>query len=340
MTRKSRSVVATLYLLLSAVVLSANAQAQDKAEDLTLAHGLLERGKTDEAFAVLQRISARQPQLKGLAHEMGVALYKKSNFAGSIPSLLKAVDEDHGDKEAIQLLGLSYYFTGKFADAIPLLERSQSWYRVANVDALYVLGLCEIFVKNLDGARAVFAKMFDVPPDSGASYLFTARMLIRQDLGVAGESYAQKAVALDPKLPLAHYLLGELYLSQSKIPEALIELQKEMDVNPGYAGVYYKLADADMRLEKYEEAERLLQRSIWLDPASTGPYILLGKVLEKKGESELAVRTLRRALTMDPSNPISHYVLGQAYHQMGRNDEANNEFKLAEQLRQSENAKP
>src|SRR5438552_11446352 len=338
MSHKFRIIFAILYLLFSAAVLSA--KVQDKPEDLALAHSLLERGKTDEALAVLQRISAQQPQLKGLAHEMGVALYKKSNFAGAISSLLKAVDEDHEDKEAIQLLGLSYYFTGKYADAIPLLERSQSWYRLANVDALYVLGLCEIFVNNFDAARAVFAKMFDVPPDSGASYLFSARMLIRQDVSVAGEKYAQKAVALDPKLPLAHYLLGELYLSQSKIPEALAELQKELEVNPGYAGVYYKLADADMRLEKFEEAERLLQRSIWLDPASTGPYILLGKVLGKKGESELAVRTLRRALTMDPNNPISHYVLGQAYHQMGRNAEANSEFKLAEQRRQGENAKP
>jgi tetratricopeptide (TPR) repeat protein len=338
MRRKSDFVVATLFIFFWPALLSA--KAQDKAGDLAVAHGLLERGKTDEAVALLQHISSQQPALKGLAHEMGVAFYKKSDFARAIPSLLKALDEDHADKEAIQLLGLSYYFTGKFADAIPLLEQSQSWYRVANVDALYVLGLCEIFVQNYDGARAVFAKMFDVPPDSGAGYLFTARMLIRQDISVAGEKYAQKAVALDPKLPLAHYLLGELYLSQSKIPEALAELQKELEVNPGYAGVYYKLADADMRLEKFEEAERLLQRSIWLDPTSTGPYILLGKVLEKKGESELAMRTLQRALTMDPNNPIPHYLLGQAYHEMGRNDEADREFKLAEQLQQRGKVKP
>src|SRR5258708_37371463 len=144
MSLKSRIVVAIAYLLFSAIVLSA--KAQEKPEDLALARGLLERGKTDEAVAVLQRISAQQPELKGLAHEMGVALYKKSNFAGAIPSLLAAVNEDHGDKEAIQLLCLSYYFTGKFADAIHFLESSQSWYRVAHVDALYVLGLCEIVV--------------------------------------------------------------------------------------------------------------------------------------------------------------------------------------------------
>src|SRR5260370_42385156 len=103
MPRKSRIVVAIACLLFSAIVLSA--KAQEKPEDLALARGLLERGKTDEAVAVLQRISAQQPELKGLAHEMGVALYKKSNFTGAIPSLFKADEEKHGGKETNHVLG-------------------------------------------------------------------------------------------------------------------------------------------------------------------------------------------------------------------------------------------
>lgn len=314
--------------------------AQDKSADLTRARNLLEQGKTDEGMALLKEISLREPKMKGLAREMGVAFYKKSQFAQAVPYLQQALDEDANDKEAVQLLGLSYYFTGKPASAIPLLQRSQSWYRVANVDAMYVLGLCNLSIENYDAAREAFAKMFDTPKDSAAAYLFTARMLIRQGINNVGAEYAQKAVTLDPKLPQAHYLLGELYLAESKVPEAIAELQKEMEVNPGYAGVYYKLADADLRAEKWEDAERLLQRSIWLDPDSTGPYILLGKVLEKKGEFELAVRTLQHALSMDPNNPLPHYLLGQAFHQLGRNDDADREFKVSEQLRQKQNPTP
>jgi tetratricopeptide (TPR) repeat protein len=310
------------------------AAAQDNSADLGRARQLLDQGKTDEGMALLKEISLREPQLKGLAREMGIAFYKKSQFALAVPHLQQALDEDANDKETIQLLGLSYYFTGKPASAIPLLQRSQSWYRVANVDAMYVLGLCNLSTQNYDAAREAFAKMFDAPKDSAAAYLFTARMLIRQDINTVGEQYARKAAALDPKLPLAHYLLGELYLSQSKVPEAIAELQKEMEVNPGFAGVYYKLADADLRAEKLEDAERLLQRSIWLDPDSTGPYILLGKVLEQKGDFELAARTLQRVLAMDPNNPLPHYLLGQAYHRIGRDDDAQREFKLSEQLRQ------
>jgi Flp pilus assembly protein TadD len=43
---------------------------------------------------------------------------------------------------------------------------------------------------------------------------------------------------------------------------------------------------------------------------------------------------------MDPNNPLPHYLLGQAYHRMGRDDDAQREFKLSEQLRQGRSATP
>jgi tetratricopeptide (TPR) repeat protein len=235
------------------------------------ARKLMQQGHYDEGLARLQEIEAKQPDLKGLAHELGIAFYKKADYLKAVEFLKKAQQEDPKDAEAVQLTGLSYYLAGRPADAIPLLERVQGWYPSANVDASYVLGICYIQTKNYPGARTAFAKMYGVPPDSAASYLFTARMLLRQDFEPPAEEYAREAAKIDPKLPLVHYLLGELYLFQSKIPEAITEFQTELEINPGYAGVYYKLADADSRIEKYEDAEKLLQRSIWLDPTSSGP---------------------------------------------------------------------
>jgi tetratricopeptide (TPR) repeat protein len=234
------------------------------------------------------------------------------------------------------MLGLSYYLSGKPADAIPFLEKVQDWYPRANVDASYILGQCYIQTKDYPHARLAFAKMFDVPPDSAASYLFTARMLFRQEFGPVALEYAQKAVALDPKLPLAHFLLGEIHLFQSQVAEAIADFQQELAVDPGDAATYYKLADAYSRVQKFDDSERLLQRSIWLDPTSTGPYILMGKVLEKKGEPELAIRALQRAASMDPNNAITHHLLGQAYRDLGKNDDADRELKLAGQLQSGE----
>jgi tetratricopeptide (TPR) repeat protein len=301
---------------------------------------LMQQGKNDEALAVLDGIAATEPARRGVVRQIGIAYYRKSDFVKAAASFKKALEEDPSDNEATQLLGLSYYLAGRPAEAIAPLEKVQGWYPSANVDAAYILGVCYMQTKDYPSARKAFARMFGVPEDSAAAYLFAARMLLRQDFTPVAEEYAKKAVELDPKLPRAHMLLGELYLYKSRIPEAVEQFQKELELNPGDAAVYYKLADAYSRIQKYEEAEKLLQRSIWLDATSTGPYILMGKVLEKKGETALAVRALQRALAMDPNNPIPHHLLGQAYRELGRNEEADRELKLSEQLQVKQDAKP
>ena len=304
------------------------------------AHQLTEQGKFDEALASLNEISKSNPAAKNLAHEFGVIYYRKGDYRNAVVFLQRALAENPNDAEATQLTGLSLYLSEKPAEAIPYLEKVQSWYPSANVDASYILGVAYIQTKKYADARAAFARMFQVPPNSGAAYLFTARLMLRLDFGPVAEEYGKKAVELDPKLPLAHQLLGELYLYQSKISEASAQFQQELAINPGNPVAYYKLADAYSRAQKFDEAEKLLQRSIWLDATSTGPYILLGKVLRQKGETELAVRTLQRALAMDPNNPVPHHLLGQAYRDLGRSEDAERELKVAAQLEERQSAKP
>lgn len=347
--RSERVNLCEIALPLAIVVLSAVAMAQQlpaapsvssqaDSSEFAQARKLMQEGKSDEAIAQLQTLEARDPAMKGLTFELGAAYYRKGDYPKAIDYLKKATAADPGSEEATQLLGLSNYLGGHPADAIPLLEKVQGWYSRANVDASYILGICYIQTRNYDQARKSFGKMFDVPADSAAAYLFTARMLLRQEYDPIAQEYAQKAAALDPKLPLVHFLLGELYLYKSRVPEAITEFQKELAINPAHAATYYKLADAYSRVQRFEDAERVLQRSIWLDATSTGPYILMGKVLEKKGEFDLAVRALQRAAIMDPNNPTTHHLLGQAYRDMGKKEEAESELKLAEELQTRQNS--
>src|SRR5204863_7551250 len=164
------------------------------------ARQLLNQGKYDEAIAELQQLASSHPETKGLSHELGIAYYRKGDYVHAIESLKQALQSDPADNEATQLLGLSYYLSGKPGDAIPFLEKVQTWYPRANVDASYILGICYIQTKDYPHARAAFAKMFDVPVESAPAYLFTARMLFRQEFDPIAEEYAQKAIALDPKL--------------------------------------------------------------------------------------------------------------------------------------------
>src|SRR5579859_3608760 len=180
------------------------AQSRARGGEFDEAERLLQQGNFDQALAKLHELESLHPGVKGLSYEFGIAYYKKSDFMNAIASFKKALEENPGDSEAEQLLGLSYYLAGRPADAIPELEKVRTWFPSANVDASYILGICYIQTKDYANARKAFAKMFDVPAESAASYLFTARILLRQDFGPVAEEYAHKAAALDPKLPLTH----------------------------------------------------------------------------------------------------------------------------------------
>ena len=159
---------------------------------------LLREGKFDDAIATLEDLQTKNPAMPGLAHELGVAYYKKGDYLKAIAALQKAQTENPRDAESTQLLGLSAYLSGRPTEAIPALEKVQTWFPNANVDAAYILGVCYIQTKDYPKARGAFAKMFNVAPDSAAAYLFTARMLLRQDFGPVAEEHAKKAASHRP----------------------------------------------------------------------------------------------------------------------------------------------
>ncbi len=82
-----------------------------------------------------------------------MAYYKKSDYLKAAEYLKQALAENPKDDEAVQLLGLSYYLAGRPSEAIPYLEKVQTWYPRANVDASYILGICYIQSKNYPQAR-------------------------------------------------------------------------------------------------------------------------------------------------------------------------------------------
>ena len=76
-----------------------------------------------------------------------------------------------------------------------------------------------------------------VPENSAASHLFVARMLLHQGYDTIAEVQARKATDLDSRLPLAHYLLGDLYIFKSRIPEAIRDefaMAVHAGLRPGY----------------------------------------------------------------------------------------------------------
>lgn len=299
------------------------------------AQQLLTQGRLDQSLAELDVLAKQIPEPAGVERLRGFIYYQQNKFADADAAFDKALRQDPKDTEAMQMRGVTLFRMGKAADAIPLLEKAHASVPNANIDPNYVLGVSYMQVHRYDDARRAFAAQYSFDPDSAPAYLLAARMFFHQEFLPAAEEYARKASKLNPNLPLAHQLLGEIALAKSNIASAIAEFEKEQQLNPLNGELYDRLGDAYIRNEQYDKAQHALNRAVLLEPNATGPYILLGKILLNQQNPVMASMYLERALQMDPSNYITHSLLAQAYRTEGRKVDAAREFRTASELQSS-----
>ena len=311
--------------------------AQDAPDDpLPAFRHSIDTGHADEALAQIAELRAAKPAasrstLAGYFRIEGLAFYAKNDLRKADTAFAAAIQDDPADLESSQMRGLTLFRLGRPGDAIPLLEASRNAASV-KADPNYVLALCYMDTRRYDDARHAFAAQYGFAPDSAAAYLVSARMSLRREYLPVAQQFAEKSISLDPGLPLAHELLGEIALAGNHLDVAIAELEKERAHNPLEGVVYDRLGDAFVRSARYDDAQRTLQEAILLQPNSTGAYILLGKTLLKKSDPLGAATYLEHAEQLDPANYMTHSLLGQAYRSMGRREDATRETDTAQKL--------
>lgn len=341
-----RVFIAAFVLLCCGAIDSGQGQQPAAATDaphpatFEMAQELAGKGRLDKAMAVLDQLAVQSPEAAGVERLRGVIFYQREQLGQAIDAFAKAEAQDPGDRESIEMHGVSLFRTGHPAEAIPYLEKAHAAVERANIDPQYVLGLCYADVARYDDARHAFATQYGFAPDSAEAYLLAGRLFLRREMRDQAAVEAAKALKLNPSLPGAHQLLGEAALARGDLPGAIQELEAERKVNPLSGDVYDRLGDAYLRSGEYPEAQQALNRAVLLEPSSTGPYILLGETFLKLKQPIQALQYLDRAEKMDPSNYITHNLLGQAYKAIGDVSEANRQFKMVVDLQHQNDPKP
>jgi tetratricopeptide (TPR) repeat protein len=297
------------------------------------ARKLIAEGRGKEAVAKLQPVAGESVEIGRLLG--GVAYYHADDTGKAIAELSRVLDRlDAGSierREAVQVLGLSYYINGRYAEAIPLLEETRKW-ATDNLELGHILGLAYIHTRQPDAARAALGRTFGVPPESAGAHVIAAQLMARLEMEPEATAELTKALEKDPRAAKANYLLGQIALFRGRVDEAIALTQRELAANPSDAMALYQLGDAYLRASRLDEATAALQKSLWLNPYYSGPYILLGRLYMRREQPATAEGMLRRAIQYDPNNRSAHYLLGQLLQQVGRLDEAKQEFAIAERL--------
>ena len=147
---------------------------------------------------------------------------------------------------------------------------------------------------------------------------------------------AQKAVALDDSLPLAHVSWLTFISGKKQHEQAIAEAERAIALDPNNAGCYAELGQILNLAGRPTEAIGMVEKAMRLDPRTAVRYAAyLGRAYRLTGRYEEAIAAFKKILSVNPNLLDPHSELVFLYSELGREAEAQSE--AAEILRISPN---
>jgi tetratricopeptide (TPR) repeat protein len=193
----------------------------------------------DEAFLRQGDESAHQVRRASLALAQG-------NEEEAVQALRRAIEVDPTSADARIALGFEYQSQGYHDEALVQFEVAARL-RPTYADVQYNLGLLYQAHGREEDARRCFARALQINPR-----YFQARTSLTQSLLRGGE-HRRALEALEPLVRQgvrsADLLVqkAEAHLALGEVPLALRELERAVEVNPGYARTFYVLGQVHRR---------------------------------------------------------------------------------------------
>jgi adenylate cyclase len=183
-------------------------------------------------------------------------------------------------------------------------------------------------------ARQMYKKAIELDPTYavayawlGWTYFFEWAYQLSDDPQALEQAFVmeQQALALDDSSPLAHDILGAVYLWKNKQHEqAIAEAERAIALSPNFYSPYSVLGTSLIFAGRPAEAIDALEKAIRLNPRNPlylEAYLaVLGAAYSSTGRVEEAITTLKRAVSLVSNDPVPHQILASIYSALGREE--------------------
>ena len=153
---------------------------------------------------------------------------------------------------------------------------------------------------------------------------------------VHAEEHFKQSLALNPHNVRALDNLGLSYEAQNRGEDALNAYAKAIALQAGdphpSEQPLLNFGTLLITRNRASEAIPILSRAVEIAPSSSHCVEELARAYRFSGQDVLSVATMERAVALDGSNPRLHFQLGQMYRHAGRVQEAKREFKTSSEL--------
>jgi predicted O-linked N-acetylglucosamine transferase (SPINDLY family) len=183
------------------------------------------------------------------------------------------------------------------------------------------------------GAAAVCATLLDADADNyGALYLLGS---IRGEQGALAEAIAhlQRAVALKPEKPLAHFNLAHILNQAKNAPDALPAIDAYLALVPNNPEAHVLRALICARLKRFDEAARSAAGAAQLRPGYAEAYNALASALGNLGRVDEALAGYAKAVALTPGYAEAYRNRGNLLSTLGRYSDALADYQRAFRLK-------
>jgi tetratricopeptide (TPR) repeat protein len=145
----------------------------------------------------------------------------------------------------------------------------------------------------------------------------------------------EKAITLDPRIALAHNILGYCYFVSGDNARALQAYKKATDLDPNQGRFAYDVALLLDKMQRPTDALPYAQKAAALRSSNAAYHYLLGKLYSELDRNADAIQELEGSVHFNPDLGAAHYLLARTYKRIGDTGKAREEFTKVEKLKQA-----
>lgn len=173
-------------------------------------------------------------------------------------------------------------------------------------------------------------------PEDGSLRFLLATILMAGGNAEGAAEAAEAAIARDYDMAQVRVLLGNAYQELQRVPEAVEQLTRAVEMDPAVAEEIAAFALTAMAAEDSDRLVQLLERVRTENPGGPNVLYTLASLHLRRGELERAAELYERLLEIVPGRSEIHYNLALAYRRLGRERAADEQTALFERLKAEE----
>jgi tetratricopeptide (TPR) repeat protein len=143
---------------------------------------------------------------------------------------------------------------------------------------------------------------------------------------------AQQAKQLNDDLPEVHFILGSIYGATGRTAEAVIELNRALQLAPNSDEAYRRLGAIYLDSGQKDKAIQAFDKAVQINPYYWMNYNELGQAYFTIGNNEKALAAWKKITELEPDNVLGYEDVGAVYLSDGKYNECIPVFQKALKL--------